>query len=108
MTDHAGNSPEEPTPVDPVAEEWSDKIRPFLDSNPEARVRIRDDDIHVERPWGDSSLILELTDDLVDDLNGLRLFPEFSAVYHLDTGRSRVHLGTRARVLALSTPTIHF
>lgn len=66
---------------------WTETLRPFLDSNPESRVARSDDgDIHLERPWGDSSVVVELSQELVDDLNALRLFPTFSGMYHLDTG----------------------
>lgn len=79
--------PVEPEPVDPAVLEWSEKVRPFLDSNPEAGVEGSDDGhIHIIEPWGDSSIRLDLDEPLVGDLNSVRLFPKFSAVYHLDTG----------------------
>src|SRR5688572_30313825 len=63
-------------------------LEPFAKMNPEARVRLEDQMVIVEKPWGDASLRLRFSqhaEAIVRVLNQLRLPPLFSAMWHQNT-----------------------
>jgi hypothetical protein len=64
------------------------KLALFLQRNPVATVTTRGNEVHVEKPWGDSTLSLvarQDDEDLFDALNNVLLPPRFTAIWHKDT-----------------------
>lgn len=69
-----------------------DQLRAFLDANPSSEISQKklggSDILAVDKPWGDSSFILQIPEKapktLVDALNNVHLPDRLSAIYHND------------------------
>jgi hypothetical protein len=85
-------------------------IDAFLEHNPWSKLTEHDSGKRIELPWNDSTLILELSaidDSAVDRLNGVILFPSFSAVYHRTEERMEL-IYTPFRQTDLATRSFSF
>lgn len=68
-----------------LLELFEDELKPFLDSNPSAKLIEKDEKPFIATPWGDESLALEIPDEpdaLVVTLNDLILPDRLSAIWH--------------------------
>jgi len=64
------------------------KLTKFIENNPFSTIEKIGEDIVIKKPWGDSSIIFDLSmkaDSIDLVLNNLCLPPSFSAIYHIDT-----------------------
>lgn len=96
-----------------------ERLSVFLAANPEASYQEKDGHAIVEKPWGDSSILLTIrsTDDtLIAALNTLRLPPRFSAIWHRESKQmefiwdpvdTKHHLRTRGFEFTLDGQTLH-
>ena len=65
-----------------------EKLKPFLERNPEADVKVAGVEPTVIRPWGEEAIEIPLhssDSDLIEALNTIRLPPRFTAIWHEDT-----------------------
>src|SRR5690348_5124181 len=64
------------------------RLRPFVERNPESALTVTGNNAVITKPWGDESFSLNVrgTDaELIDALNNVRLVPRLTALLHTDT-----------------------
>lgn len=77
---------DEPVTIGSPVADLSSELSAFLAANPEASLISLSERLEIQKPWGDDTLAFRVSQEntkLVDALNGVRLPPRLTAIWHL-------------------------